>query len=1214
MKKIITSFLLLAVHCIYAQSLPSNENYIYTKTYLSADGSKKTETVQYFDGLGRAKEVVQVKATVSGKDLVVPVVYDQFGRQSKSLLPIPVATSNYGVHNTTETDVNGYYCVANAFSEQKIETSPLARVLEVANPGTEWAMSSGHTAKMQYLTNQPSDQVKRYNTSVSWANATLTTNISDVSFYSPNQLVKNVVTDEDGKVTVEFKNSEGQTVLLRKESSSEKLDTYYVYNVYNQLAFVISPKADQQITQNGNSVTSQILNELCYQYVYDNRFRQVEKKLPGKGWEYMVYDQQNRLVATQDANMKNNSEQPNRWLFTRYDKFGRVAYTGKFAGGTRLEEQANANAKGLNNENRNTSSFTLNGQQIFYTNTAYPSAAFIPYTVNYYDTYPVSGLGLDFYPPTTDVLEFRMINGAQSFSSNGVNSTRSLKSMPTSSYVKNLDDDSWSASHIWYDALLRPVGSRSINHLGGYTNTEKQLDFSGAVLKANTYHKKTSADPSEVVIKERFVYDDQYRMKQHYHQVNGNAEELLSDYTYNDLGQVTHKKVGNNLQSIDYAYNIRGMITKVNNPDNLGTDLFGYELKFASTSNASVAQANYNGNITEMIWKDAAEGVLKKYSYQYDAYNRLTAALYQEPNSTVPQNNFFNETTNYDANGNIMGLKRNQKGYNGLAEEIDDLVYNYQNTNRLLSVVDNKNNYYGYPDTSGNTITYDFNGNMTNHVDKGILEIKYNDFNLPNYIKFNNFVSRANGDVYKNIKYSYRADGVKIKKVHHYFFGRGKADAFTTTEYIDGFQYKNESGLIGISNGLQFFATSEGYFDFENNRYIYHYNDHLGNVRVSFAKENNTAVIVQQNDYYAFGLKHDIPGHAFSDYKYQYNGKEHQDEIGMYDYGARFYMPDLGRWGVVDPLAEVTPHVSPYHYANNNPLMFNDPTGMLSQAFMDEVWSSPSGTIWTNSGNGYFYNNWGGMMSNSGNAQNYQSYSLIASDSGSGGGGGGAVAGEIRLPELSLKGNSWTLGAGVFSHHNNFMERWNSNQAFQEQQREWYRNCGHCHDGPVKMIGSGGDLLGIFDIGGQILSTWEPENRYLAMGAGILGAIALKKPGLAAKTEGNLWKVGAYNEIKGLQIGLHAHHAGQGAVMRKLVEGYNYNSAPAILVPEVGHVIKGPFGRVSTNTVGFTNARQVLARDIFELRRVYGSQGIPNSALQELIHMNKTMYPGAFIK
>ncbi|MCX8534499.1 DUF6443 domain-containing protein, partial [Chryseobacterium luquanense] len=633
MKKLIIIFLLFAAHCIWAQTLPSNENYIYTKTYLSADGSKKTETVQYFDGLGRAKEVIQVKATVSGKDIVAPVIYDELGRSSKTLLPIPVATSNYAAHNTTEADVNTYYGVANAFTEQKIEASPLARVFEVANPGTEWAMSSGHTTKMQYLTNIESDQVKRYNTDVSWANATLTTTISSITFYTPNQLCKSVVTDEDGKITTEFKNSEGQTILLRKGTGSGKLDTYYVYNIYNQLAFVISPKAEQQIAANNNVITSQILNELCYQYVYDNRFRQVEKKLPGKGWEYIVYDQQNRVVASQDANMKNNTEQPNRWLFSRYDKFGRVVYTGKFTGGTRLQEQTNANAKGLNNENRNTASFTLNGQQIFYTNTAYPTAAFVPYTVNYYDSYTATGLAPTFYPLNTDVLEFYMVNGSQSFSSNGVNSIRSLKSMPTSSFVKNLDDDSWSASQIWYDALLRPVGSRSVNHLGGYTNTEKQLDFSGAVLKANSYHKKTNADPSEIVIKERFVYDDQFRMKQHYHQVNGNPEELLSDYTYNDLGQVTTKKVGNNLQSIDYTYNIRGWVTKVNNPSNLGTDLFGYELKFASTSNASVAQANYNGNITEMIWKNSSEDVLKKYSYQYDTYNRLTAALYQEPNS-----------------------------------------------------------------------------------------------------------------------------------------------------------------------------------------------------------------------------------------------------------------------------------------------------------------------------------------------------------------------------------------------------------------------------------------------------------------------------------------------------------------------------------------------------------------------------------------------------
>ncbi|MEG0928956.1 RHS repeat domain-containing protein [Chryseobacterium sp.] len=123
--------------------------------------------------------------------------------------------------------------------------------------------------------------------------------------------------------------------------------------------------------------------------------------------------------------------------------------------------------------------------------------------------------------------------------------------------------------------------------------------------------------------------------------------------------------------------------------------------------------------------------------------------------------------------------------------------------------------------------------------------------------------------------------------------------------------------------------------------YIYQYRDHLGNVRVSFGRNNVGALeITDANDYYPFGMNHLKTGNAFfgvGSYKsYKYNGKELQ-ETGMYDYGARFYMPDLGRWGVIDPLAEIYRRWSPYNYTMNNPIRFIDPDGRGVEKFDEKA-------------------------------------------------------------------------------------------------------------------------------------------------------------------------------------------------------------------------------------------------------------------------------------
>ncbi|MXV37654.1 hypothetical protein GO491_03010 [Flavobacteriaceae bacterium Ap0902] len=205
-------------------------------------------------------------------------------------------------------------------------------------------------------------------------------------------------------------------------------------------------------------------------------------------------------------------------------------------------------------------------------------------------------------------------------------------------------------------------------------------------------------------------------------------------------------------------------------------------------------------------------------------------------------------------------------------------------------------------------------------------------------------------------KYLYNAQGIKVGKQ---VITSQKTD---TTEYLGSFQYKNHA--------LVFIHQPEGYIDAKKQRnhiiynYVYHYKDHLGNIRLSYTDANKDGVIanyndpksgqmikeiLEENNYYPFGLKHQDYNTGIRkykrissiprpmgvkkeevDYKFMYNGKELQDELGLdwYDYGARNYDASLGRWMNVDPLAEQYRRWSPYNYALNNPIRFIDPDGM----------------------------------------------------------------------------------------------------------------------------------------------------------------------------------------------------------------------------------------------------------------------------------------------
>ncbi len=909
--------MLLSTGLINAQLSPT-ENYVYTKAYLDHTNLKVTESVQYFDGLSRPKQTVNIKASPEGKDVVTKFEYDLFGRQVNDYLPIPQGgTLNGGIVSNPESNAPLIYGGEKIYSEKKLESSPLNRVQEQVQAGNDW---SNKPVKFEYAAVTVADGVRKFTTVTTWENGATKSILGENWLYTDGQLYKNTVIDEDGNKTIEFKNGKGQVIMVRKEDGSS---TYYVYNEYDQLAFVLPPMASMRGDIVANTVKH---SEYCYQYRYDGRGRLVEKKLPGKSWEYMVYDKQDRLILTRDTVM----EAKGQWLFTKYDKFGRVAYTGILSGAGR--EQMQAQIGGLNIiEDQIDSGFNKSGIMVYYTNNFLSDSQTV-LTVNYYGVYPRDTKK---YPPAA-ILGQPVINQVSGVSTWG---------MPTATYVKNIEDDNWTRNYLYYDYRGRTVGTHSVNHLGGYTSTESQLDFSGTPKMTVTRHKRLDTD-AERIITETFEYDHQNRLLVHKHQVDNNPVEYLTQNKYNELSQLESKKVGgidvtSPIQQIDYRYNIRGWMTKINDPKNLNGKLFGYEIKYNLTEGLEIPNVDFpelkvkpkfNGNIAEIDWKTSTDpnDYLRRYGYVYDALNRLSAGFYQKNNNPSAKEYF--EKMDYDANGNITQLKRSAASEQGVSALIDNLTYAYEG-NRLKTVTDSSTDYRGYPDTSGSIIGYDDNGNMTDQKDKGILNISYNYLNLPDYILFNKFLSTRTGQLRENTQYLYRADGIKLRKIYQYApsnpLGTETSLYTKTTEYLDGFQYETVTGKKGQILGLKFVPTPEGYYNFENNKYIYNYTDHLGNIRLSYFKNDTGIEVLEENNYYPFGLKHEgyntLSGNP--NYNYKYNGKELQTESGMYDYGARLYMPELGRWGVVDPLAETSRRWSSYTYAYNNPIRFTDPDG-----------------------------------------------------------------------------------------------------------------------------------------------------------------------------------------------------------------------------------------------------------------------------------------------
>ncbi|MBS1511483.1 MAG: hypothetical protein JST86_11620 [Bacteroidetes bacterium] len=855
---------------------------------------------QYLDGLGRPLQtVIKQGSLVTGSaptDMVSSAEYDAYGRTQYQWLPYadPAAgngtfkTTPFSAQSTFYNDPNGvlkaqgenYY-----YGKTIFEASPLNRVNKTLAPGINWA-GAARGVEQQYRVNTTTDDVKMWlvtDVAGNFGNYTLNTSINTNGSYNPGELFKTISIDEHGKQVEQFSDKQGKIILKKVQLTATADDgtgsnyigwmcTYYIYDDLDRLRCVIQPEGIKSMATSGNwQLTSTMLSEQCFRYEYDNRDRVIMKQVPGAATIYMVYDQRDRLTMMQDGNTRTQG----KWMVTLYDNLNRPVQTGLWTDANTLSYHAAQSAA------------SSNYYYPFDANTI-PASGWDKQTATHYDSY--TGL-----PNTLSATFNSMWNSYFATASNtsypypqSLTTTTNTTGLATWTETKVLDGgNTFMTAVMLYDDKGRVIQVQSTNATGGVDVATTQYNWAGQPLTVvQKSEKGGSTNPQTHVVVTKMDYDDLGRVadikKTVNSTVNGTAvnkpEQLIVQNQYDALGKLKKKTLAPaynsnaGLETENFDYNIRGWLLGMNRdyakdvipPSGGGGAYFGFDLGYDKTANGlinnqSYNAAQYNGNISGMVWKSKGDGEKRKYDFAYDGANRLLKADFtQYDGSAFSISSTFNFNVKmgdgsdvnsaYDYNGNIKrmqqwGLKVNN------STQIDDLAYTYQTgTNKLAKVTDGitttDNGKLGdFKDgtNTGDDYSYDVNGNMNLDNNKAISSITYNYLNLPSVIAVS-----GKG----TITYTYDAGGNKLQKQTVDNSTSGKTIT-TTTRYINGLVYESKTTSPTDANNpdytdvLQFLPQEEGRIRFipatgstaAAFQYDYMLKDHLGNVRTVLTEE-----------------------------------------------------------------------------------------------------------------------------------------------------------------------------------------------------------------------------------------------------------------------------------------------------------------------------------------------------------------------------------------
>jgi RHS repeat-associated protein len=273
----------------------------------------------------------------------------------------------------------------------------------------------------------------------------------------------------------------------------------------------------------------------------------------------------------------------------------------------------------------------------------------------------------------------------------------------------------------------------------------------------------------------------------------------------------------------------------------------------------------------------------------------------------------YTETYRYDAGGNIVRL------VHGNGTDRFTRAFTVETANNRLRRVDIGTDRYDY--------IYDLNGNMCSEATSRHFEWNYSD----QMKAFRTQAESAEPSIHAH--YLYDAAGQRVKKLV-----RKQGGQVEVTHYIDGaFEHHRWSrgAEVGANNHVHVMDDKQrialvrlgaAHPDDRGPAVQFHLRDHLGSSNVVV---DSGGSLVNQEEFTPYG---ETTFGSFARKRYRFTGTERDEESGSSYHNARYYVPWIGRWATVDPLATATdsrrlPKVNIYQYGNNNPVAFVDTSG-----------------------------------------------------------------------------------------------------------------------------------------------------------------------------------------------------------------------------------------------------------------------------------------------